>query len=392
MSLQSIRCSELDRVLACPGSMVLTKLVAPREGDESLEGNALHHDAAIRIVRDLGGSAPDFLPEPVSEWPSLRFSKWIVDYYVRHVAENVPEGWSLEVEVPLSYEFDGFILSGHIDCLAISPDGTEAIGWDLKTGYDPVDAAEQNWQMLGYIVLLKRAYPALKKCTFFVVQPRNDEDEGFQRISSVVVANTAMEPNDDDALMQNAEYLALRIRQAISSSMELSSGRTQCKWCSAATQCPALKANRDLMKLTLTPELLATIKATPDDATLADWVLASKTLSRPMEDAEVLAKERIAANGSIASRDGTVISVKTTKGSYTCHDKPGMFAAVKELLPEEKLALAAKFSMTELRTQVAEHMHVPLSGKSAYNATNIVEAKTGPFQTQGERKIFVFSQ
>ena len=93
-------------------------------------------------------------------------------------SEVTPDGWSLEVEVPLAYEFQfekpvpyrhrrwvdgapvirsrlagGFVLSGHIDSCSINPDATEAIGWDLKTGYDPVDPADQNWQILGYAVL-----------------------------------------------------------------------------------------------------------------------------------------------------------------------------------------------------------------------------------------------
>lgn len=389
MNLPKIRCSDLDRILACPGSMLLTAMVAPRQGDESLEGTALHHAAAVRIVRDLGGTAPDGLPDPDPNWPSLAVSKWIADYYVRHVAENVPDGWSLEVEVPLSYQFDGFILSGHIDCLAISPDGREAMGWDLKTGYDPVDEAEQNWQVVGYMVALHRAYPSLTKCTFYVVQPRNDEDEGFQRVSKVLIEDDK-HADAGDALAAASAGLANRIRQAIANDHELNTGRPQCRWCAAATQCPALRADLETMKLTLTPDHLAAIKHTPDDATLADWVLSSKTLARPMEDAEAMAKERIAANGSIAAHDGTQISVKTTRGAYTCHDRPGLWNAIKELLPEEKMALAAKFSMTELRAQVAEVLNVPLGGRSPNSATNIVEAKTAAFQVQGERKLFVF--
>ncbi len=377
----AIRASELDRVLSCNGSLTLTRLVDPRAGEEAQEGNALHHASAVSIVRDLGGTAPDGLPEPDPAWPSLRFAKWISEYYVRHIRENAPELWSLETEIPLSYEFDGFILSGHIDCAAVSPDGTEAMGWDLKTGYDPVDAAEQNWQMLGYVVLLKRAYPALKKCTFFVVQPRNDEDEGHQRVSKL---ETLAGIDNFTGTLERS------IKAAIANSNEVNSGRVQCKWCPAAQQCPATIQQRDLMKATLTPELLATIKRTPDDATLADWVLASKTLARPMEDAETLAKERIAENGSITARDGTVISVKTQRGSYKILDPVALWNSLAEMLPEAKRALCAKWSMSTVKDQIAEHMAIPKTGKSAVTAESVFDAKMRPHVEQGERKLFQF--
>ncbi len=90
------------------------------------------------------------------------------------------------------------------------------------------------------------------------------------------------------------------------------------------------------------------------------------------------------------AKDGTTITTKTTGGSYSVTDKLGMWHAVKEILPEEKMAEAAKFSMVTLREKVAEHMHVPISGKSANSATQIVERKTAPFVTQGTRSLFVY--
>lgn len=384
--MTSIRCSDLDRILACPGSLTLCSLVAKRQGEDGAEGSCLHHDAATRIVRDLGGSAPDGLGLPDPGWPSLKVSKWISDFYLRHVSENAPEGWSLEVEAALSYEFDGFILSGHIDCVAISPDGTEAIGWDLKSGYDPVDSAEQNWQMLGYIVLLKRAYPGLQKCTFYVVQPRNDEDEGFQRVSEATIECI----NDEDDLMDTAvSGLVARIRLALANPLSLDTGRKQCRFCPAKLQCPATIAQRDDMKITMTRDQLAAIKSVPDDAVLADWVIAGRVVGVAIDDAEKLAKERIAATGELLAHDGTRITIKTTKGSYTVLDPLALWKAVADLLPEERRAVAAKWSFTQIDDQIAEHMNLPKSGKGV-TGRSVREAKTGAFVEQGDRKIFQF--
>lgn len=384
-SVISLRCSELDRTLACPGSIVLTKIVSPAQsGPEAAEGSCLHADAALRIVRDLGGTAPDGLPQPDPSWPSLRFSRWISDYYVRFIAEVVPAGWSLECEVALSYAYDGFVLSGHLDALAMSPDATEAIGFDLKSGYDPVTAADENEQFFGYGCNVKRAYPKLRKFEFWCVQPRNDPDEGFPRESHMVMEGPILE-----AAIPTLER---RIGDVLRDRMVVNSGHKQCRWCSARLQCPAYLGELDLMKVQLTAETIAAIKTTPNNQQIADLLLSVKMLKPGFEEVEAIAKERIAQDGELYASDGTVVRVKTTKGSFDCHDRAGMYAAVKELLPEEKLALAAKFSMTELRAQVAEHLSVPLSGKGPMTATGIVEAKTSPYQVQGERQMFVFSQ
>jgi hypothetical protein len=398
----TIRCSSLDRVLECNGSLLLAGLVDDRVGDEGLEGSDLHWLSADRLVREFGATPPDDTlgPRPVS--PATKFSRWISDYYVRTITETVPPDWAMEVEAPLAYEFDvpatmitivddwtltlrqkritSFVLSGHIDCVAISPDGKRAIGFDLKTGYDPVDEAEQNWQMLGYIVLLKRAYPTLTEVTFYIVQPRNDEEEGFQRISSVTVTN-----------LDNATFgLVDKIHLALRNTEELNTGRKQCKWCPAAVQCPAAIAEREAMKLKLTPEALATIKRQPDDATLADWVISAKTLTRPLEDADKIARQRIEANGQIVATDGTVITQKTQRGSYKVTDPMALWTNVADLLPESRRALCAKWSMTAIKDQIAEHLNVPATGKAAVTAETVFDAKLRPYVEQGERKILQF--
>lgn len=410
----TIRCSDLDRVLECHGSLTLVPLVAPRQSDDGVEGTALHYTGAARIIIELGGVGHIGKSDPA--WPSIKFSKWISDYYVRHVQEHVPAQWSLEAEAAFAYEFafaepvtttviewfngapitkrvqhTGFILSGHIDCVAVSPDSTEAIGWDLKTGYDPVDEAEQNWQMLGYMVLLKRAYPNLKKCTFYVVQPRNDEDEGFQRVSCVTLDDDfAVAP---DSVIEDVSLgLIARIRAALADSLSLNSGRKQCRFCPAKLQCPATISDRESMKLTMTETQLATIRRVPDDSVLADWVLSGRVVGQAIEDAEKMAKERIAAVGSIAASDGTRIGVKVQRGSYKVTDPESLWTTLKELLPETMLATCAKWSFSAIKDKLGEHMNIPKSGKGAVTSETVFDAKVRTYVEQGERKVFTFQQ
>lgn len=378
----TIRCSELDRVLSCPGSLTLCNIVAPRKGDEGTEGTALHQMAHSRMQKELGASGD---PGKEVECKSVEFSKWISDYYVRFVTDTFPKDWALLIETALAYEFEGFILSGHIDALAISPDGTEAIMADLKTGYDPVDPADINEQVFGYACLLLRAYPDLQKITAYIVQPRNDEDEGFARVSEPMIL-------EGSTLAASLFTMETRVGRSLQNAMEVNSGPKQCLWCPAAMQCPAAIAERNLMKIKLTPEHLEAIKATPNDTTLADWVVAGRVLARPMDDAKDLAKDRIDAVGSIKSSDGIVITSKSGPGSYQYPDRPGFFKALRTLLPkDEDIAEAVTPSMSKAVDVIARVNGIPKTSKIGNSATAIVNGHLKPLAIQGERVTLQFS-
>lgn len=405
-STVTIRCSELDRAITCNGSLVLTRLVSPRSGDEGDLGTAIHWLSHARMQKELsaGGDIGKQPPMP----KSLAFSAWVGDWYFDHVKETVPADWSLECEVPLAYEFnlpapvemvvvdwkDGvpiislrsvsvFTLSGHIDCLALNADATEAIGFDLKTGFDPVDPAEENWQMLGYVVLLLQAYPTLRKVTFWVVQPRNDEDEGFQRASSVVI--------EGDRLRNATRTLIGELAKAINNRMEVNTGIKACKWCPAAMQCPAAIELRELMKAHLTPELLAAVKVTPDDPALVEWVIAGRTLNRPIEDAEAMLKERIRQKGFADAPDGTRVTIKTQGGSYSFPDPVAFYRETRKLIPDDAVyAGTVKPSVTKTVDALAKVYGLPKSSKAGPSGRSTFDGALGPLVQQGTKEILVF--
>lgn len=379
MSKPVFRCSEFDRRLSCPGSRTLEAIVAPRQGDEGEEGTDLHAKIAFRICVELGGSCA----LPVGKLRPVGFADWIVGYCFREVQQNVPDDWSLECEVGLAYEWPQFVLSGHIDCLALNADATEAIFWDWKTGRDPVDPADNNEQGLGYIILLKRAYPSLRKATFKLCQPHNDEDEGFQRVSTVTVEWTG-----DECHLATA--LERRLNAAIAAPMSLDTGKW-CRWCSASVQCPAILKLRENMKHTLTPEELARITKTPDDAILGDWAVDAKTLAGPIKDANALLHARLDATPAITAGCGVHISRKITGGSYEVTEPQRFYTELRQLEPDpDKLAPHLKFSMTSTKELIATALDVPKTGKAAVTAETVFDAKFRPLVVQGERKLFVF--
>lgn len=376
----TIRCSSLDRTLSCPGSVTLCARVRNRGGKEAAEGTAIHWDSANRLCLELGAVAPDGLgPQP--NMVLAKNSMWISDFYVRLVRETVPSDWSIQVETGIAYQFEKFALSCHPDALALSPDITEAIIFDLKAGYDPVDVAEQNWQLAGNAVLVKRAYPTVRKVTVYLCQPRNDEDEGFPRVSSAEVT-------DIDALTAEVES---RVNAAIEDPMTAEASRKACAWCAAATQCTATKQKRDEMKIKLTQEAVLAVKEMPDDATLADWIIASKILARPLKDATELAKDRIAEVGSITAPDGTRIGQKVERGSWTIPDPVKFFAAMRRFFPnDDAIARVTKPKMGDIKDELAVAMNIPKNSKVGTCAESVFKDNLAPLAEQGERRTFTF--
>jgi len=401
----TLRCSELDRRLWCPGALTLESRVAPRQGEEGDEGTWLHYLIAKRLIDELGAVGPEGgLKAPTCPRPkSLQFSMWIVAWAVRHVKETIPADWSLEVEIGWGYEWDNFILSGHPDVLAVSPDGLQIKLKDWKCGYDPVDPAESNEQALGHVVLAKRAYPDAQSVEFEMCQPRNDEEEGHERVSGVTVANTTIPvkdcrvtpPKEWDEPYRVLDALPLgfenRVNAALAKPMSLSTGKG-CRFCAASSQCFAIIKLRKKMKHEMTAEELATITATPNDAVLGEWIVDAKTLAQPIKDATELLHSRLDSVPSITSASGVHITRKIQRGAYEVEDPPAFYRELSALIPDPtKRALALRFSMTAIKDTISEVLNIPKTGKAAVTAEGVFDAKLRLFTKQGERRLIQFS-
>jgi hypothetical protein len=376
----TIRSSSLDRGLSCHGSPGLEQLVDARRGDEGDEGKLLHGKVARRLVKELGATCEAGIPPATPKAPA---TDWIVAFCFNAVKEGTPPDWSMEVEMGLAYEWDRFILSGHPDVVAISPDATEFLVDDFKTGYVPVDIAEMNWQLLAYAVLLRRAYPTLLRGRLRIIQPRNNEDDGFPRISETVVDN-----------LEAAEAtLVKHINAMLDDQMSLDTGWKQCRFCpvGAALQCPAQKKLKDSMKHTLTIAEISAITRTPDDAKLGDWVMDMRSLSGPTDAAEKLLKKRIKENGAVDAGNGTHITIKTQGGSYSFPDRAAYYKALTELIPDaDQRAKAIKFSVTDTKDVIAEVYQIPKTGQAPQTAAGVFDAKLRVYCEQGVKELFVF--
>ena len=229
------------------------------------------------------------------------------------------------------------------------------------------------------------AYPSLTQICAYLIQPRNDEDEGYERSSGVVFKGELLE--------KAAASLEARINAVLDRPMALESSKKACRWCSVGIQCPALQKELSNMKHTLTAAELSRVKAVPDDAVLGDWIIQARTLRQPTEDAEEMIKERIAKTGYVDAGVGTRITMKIQGGSYEFPDKPAFYAALARLIPDPaKRAQALKFSVTESKNLIAEVRGIPKTSKAGVSAASVFDQELRPLCVQGERRVLQFSQ
>jgi hypothetical protein len=378
------RCSSLPRIFGCNGSISVVPLVDERAGDEGWEGTSIHHAIASRAITELGAVGPEGgLPSPdVPEGYEIPLaSRWIIEWGMRHLRETVPAGWSLQVEVELSYEFDTFILVGHQDWLAMSPDGSEAIGGDWKTGQKVVEPALTNEQMFGYGVENVLAWPELRKLTIQLCQPRADEESGFERVSEFTL--------EGDILARAPAVLDQRMRAAQANNMELNTGPTQCTYCIGCS-CPAI---RELlkMKMLMTTEMLAEIKRTPDDAMLADFFVDAKVLEKPIEDARDMVIERLKANGYMDAGCGNRLTLKTQGGKFKVIDPVGAWNAVNEIVPTDRMPEVVSYSKTALVDVIADVRGIPKKSEKKECGESVFKGYIATFMVQGEKNLVVIS-
>lgn len=377
MDKPTIRCSELDRVLRCGGSLKLCSLIVDQRGTDWVQGVIGHHEIASKLC-----SGP--LPWPEQIKPGEKFAEpWAIDWCIRRANEFIDYPHRM-VEHALAYEFDRYNLSGHIDYLGISTDAKQAALIDWKLGRRPTDPADSNDQVAGYIVLTKRAWPSLDVIRAAIGQPFNNEDAGFPRFSVVEVGGS-----DLDDLMESMDD---RINGALDKGDELSRSVIGCKYCSAFAQCEEIKLLRKRMKTKLTPAMLAEIQSETPDAELADIVLDWRTLKGPMEAIDTVVRGKIKKGGPIVANSGARLSLETKNGQWKAVNKHELFKAVKDVLPEERMANAITFSVGELVEQIAEEKGIPETSSEGLCARDVFDGYMAPHMQQGTQYVLRISQ
>jgi len=420
----TFRASSADRTFECNGSILASPLVPqPPDSEDSLEGQVIHYEIARRTVAELGATPPEggLVPPRIPKGYELpAFSKWIPDWALQCIREAVPPDWSLMVEVEIVETFalprpvwvpvsellsfskstvtpingvpcvlvEEITLSGHLDWMAISPDGTQMRGGDWKSGRVGADAAEENWQASQYLLLAKSAWDSIASARFTLAQPRIDEENGIPRISHTELSGEELERLT--ALMVD------RYNKALENRYETNSSEKACRYCPVALMrpwlCPSLVADNDFMKSKLTTAHLEQLRGENDYGKIADFVLTGRTLAKPVEAATELLKERVREQGYADSASGKRITIKKVGGRYSViegQEVAFMENATTLLADKSRLAKCVTYSLDALVDNVAEERNIPKTSKNDVSAKSCVDTLLKPLMVQATNEWLV---
>lgn len=368
MSEISIRVSSLPRLLTCPGSRTLIRLIPATELRETAvqhEGTMLHWLVAKQLADqygavpgteglDLSRPRPDGVP---ADYELPEAALWPLRSMMHVALEAIPGEWSLQVEVEMSAEGSGFVLTGHADVLGINAEATEAVVIDWKTGFLFQPPAEHNWQMAGYMALAVLTYPTLERVRAVVYQPRAFLPDGAEQ--SVRLTEVVLEGEE---LRQLPTKLWGRVQAALAEPDLLQTSAAGCRYCPAIMRCPAMREELRFMRLRLTELMTRQMEQPLSTAELADVAARFRTLDVLREACEETLKERLEVEGGVTLEDGTVVNVVNMAGRPEILDAQAIYQTLNQMLPPESMAEAFAVKITEARKALAQR-ESELTGK-----------------------------
>ena len=392
----SIRASSLDQLIQCPGSRTLVAALGCERTDDSAswDGSLGHYEVANRLVNEHGAIPPEsgLMPPVLPDGYKLPgFMRWIPGWCVARALEDAGGERAMEVESEMAYEFTDFTLTGHVDFLAVNDDATQVSFADYKMGINPVDIAENNWQLAAYATLLKLQWPTLRKVTGRILQPRNAVEE---RVSELVL--------EGDQLEGIATFLEGRIKEALENPMRLQHSQKACRWCPAKLRCPELDTVQNESMTTMTKESLAALVAEPEEQALARICIARKLLQPRFDEGADAMRALLATKAEVVTPDGTRLFLKDRAGIRGVtnnkeafdrlagrwqQDENSNLEFVPGLLDQEAVLDCMKFSVPDLEAKTAEVLAIPLDSKKSASAKDKIAETIGEFIVQPTQRV-----
>jgi hypothetical protein len=386
-NLRQIRCSQLPQMLKCPASWKVRQVIkSNRDTGAAMLGTWIHYQVAKRLVGHGAYADDGALVEPTMKagWKPASLHEWMVRFCTDAALTYTDGDMALDVEAVLGRTFSRFVLSGHIDAYGVSADETEIAGMDYKTGTEHVDEAKDNAQVLGYMVLLALQFPKAQKISFAIAQPLNNEEEGFEKISSVTLVG--------DEIPRAVAYLEAEINSAIDRENELNSdGWKQCRYCPAAIGgCPAIDADLANMKMILTPEHLAAIKAEPSIERLLSIDIERRKLEPMFEASKEALKERIERDGP-QTIQGVKVWLEDRNGRRTISDNAQATEILREL-PDTLFHETYAFKADPIERAYAKHFKIPHDSKKGACGKSVFKSKLGHLVEQDVTKVLKIAE
>lgn len=287
--------SSLERLLLCPGSWNLEKLVPDDNGEASPEA-----DSGTRIHAALGNElSEDKLTD--DELEVVRACDRLTNELAESTYGRLQDAHTLIRERRLWY-FNADqrpLFSGKPDLVAVY--GLRALIVDYKSGRGYVTAAHSNIQLRALVALVSKVIP-IREATVAIIQPRGE------------VSVTKASYNEDDIMMARDELEGI-IGDALKADAKREPSEKACKYCRAQATCP--EARESAMQLPVPiPQFMQAEEAALalTDDKLALFLDHAAFAEKVIEACKAEAKRRIEAGKTI---NGWTLKDGTTRETIT---------------------------------------------------------------------------
>ena len=281
-----IRCSSLHRPMHCLGYLSLENLVEEEAGQPAKDGTAIG-ELLSEMIRQRTDSPK--IGTTASNGTFLDQDMW---FYARDTYNTIlqrAQGNLIETEERIDWMTPaGIKIRGQFDISFAN--GTTLHIEDLKYGYGIVEV-ENNWQLLGYAIgqcqRLQRLYGYIPTHLHLTIhQPRPYHEKG--RVRDWIITY--------HQLLEYYHQICNRMQEYVTGDRTLATGKS-CKYCDAASTCPAL--NRSANKAIDTVMSDWTEKPLTNEEVAEQYELlqrAYELLEIRLKSVEQLAISRIQAN------------------------------------------------------------------------------------------------
>jgi CRISPR/Cas system-associated exonuclease Cas4 (RecB family) len=313
-----ISASGMNRIALCPGSFSL-EATMPRETSEAAEKGTRIHEWIATGKGDL-----------TSEEKNI--AEWCIHYH-KEVVETIKAGEVTYVTTEKRLWFSD-LFSGQID--RIDHIGDEiAIVSDYKTGRMSQGAAESNFQLRAYAVLVKANLPKLKKIYVSIIQPMTD--------TPYTIAEY-----DEDSLLEARSEISVLVTRAYAPNANRIPSPNACKYCKAKSICPEAGAKVHEVAKTSPLSILEL-----GDAQLAEYNDAADVAESVIEAIRSETRRRLNAGSLIRGWE-----LKPGRTTRSVENADEAYGALSSVLDPSEFAQCCKVSVSQLEKAVVAKLQL----------------------------------
>ena len=358
--------STLSRREKCPGSYILESMIDKSKlpvSEAAERGTRIHALAANLISEAFQGHIDASFQREAVENPNedeTQNAAKILEF-VRSEAGKWGSNFSMYLERHLSYgDFSGTLYYGFCDLLVVNGKG----GWlyDWKTGFRPVESAEENTQGAAYALASMQEYGLDSVCVTF-----------YNPCIGQKTRNT----------FTNADGIASYIMRVVDAckdeNPEYNPGEDQCRYCAAAQTgtCPHYMAEHESAAVVVESQNRMPFTQMPDEA-IGELYRRCKLVEKLKESVERELLARIDNAGNCAGW-----KVTSSRAGREAKDLGALVSVAREAnLSEGEILACMKISVSQLEKAFAKALKASGEMPTEAAAKKEFSARTAEYVTE----------